>query len=522
MQDPVIVPESSTASNHFNAIDPSAFYMNYSNPYGAMSQYMGVQPNIPMPPQQAQMLAQMTMMVQQQHLQQQQQHQLQQQHLLQQQTDAYNQIKSKPSLTPTQLVHKEKPYAPESPSSSTSASASQASDFASMLNDTSLLPFTFDDFVTDPCLSPKSFSSAGNFHVHAQSLGAATANANHMYYGLGSMAIPTPPMDASIHGSPGSMQGPESPESQSTGQLTNNPDQESVPKTSPRGSIANKPIDIVPVNKPVGAEKRNLHLAAEQKRRNQIRNGFQDLQNMIPVKGQAGASGKFSKATVLHKAVDYISYLMREKTGIMTEIDKVRKEVQHLREIITEYQEMVKSGAGSEELDAKLASMQTKTRQMQSQDGAKYRDSDSRDNFEQNARNYDTENIKFYVFCCVIDALFESFNEIVSLENAEDFSLSLMSWFEQYCTPDTLRTTFVDSMQTIVSRLFSEEQTKTLRRVSGAITACKEVMVTALDNSSVPYAKKLGRTIDYVGSICSLDTLESNSVLRVSPANASI
>eukprot|EP00124_Ichthyophonus_hoferi_P004737 Ihof_evm2s562 gene=Ihof_evmTU2s562 len=82
--------------------------------------------------------------------------------------------------------------------------------------------------------------------------------------------------------------------------------------------------------------RRNAHLFAEQKRRNNIKQGFEELQAIIPA--CKGGPGKISKATILQKAMDYIGYIIKEKTGLLEEVQILRQEVQQLRMIIGEYQ----------------------------------------------------------------------------------------------------------------------------------------------------------------------------------------
>ena len=53
-------------------------------------------------------------------------------------------------------------------------------------------------------------------------------------------------------------------------------------------------------------------------------------------------------------------------------------------------------------------------------------------------------------FCCVIDKLYETFCQTVSLENAEIFSTSLLQWFKGYCNTET----FLKPLQAIGSRFF--------------------------------------------------------------------
>lgn len=142
---------------------------------------------------------------------------------------------------------------------------------------------------------------------------------------------------------------------------------------------------------------------------------------------------------------------------------------------------------------------------------------------------------------------------MVSLNDPETFSKTLMAWFERFCGPDALRHIFLTSLQSLGSSLFTDESQEKvrchvmapcckrlvrpgqlqdvvwacavclggipnmslisircranidsgmpcrhsqIRRWGGALSAYKELMVTSLDQSRIPGAKVLGQTID--------------------------
>ena len=66
------------------------------------------------------------------------------------------------------------------------------------------------------------------------------------------------------------------------------------------------------------------------------------------------------------------------------------------------------------------------------------------------------ENIKFFVFCTIVDTLFETFSAKVSLANAEEFSGTLLGWFETHCNQQSLRESFVSSLQILGGKCLSE------------------------------------------------------------------
>lgn len=73
-------------------------------------------------------------------------------------------------------------------------------------------------------------------------------------------------------------------------------------------------------------EKRNNHIASEQKRRSMIRSGFKDLTEIVPTLKNINNS----KSTVLFKAVDYIKYLEKRNRNLREKIKnlEIRVEVE--------------------------------------------------------------------------------------------------------------------------------------------------------------------------------------------------
>lgn len=73
-------------------------------------------------------------------------------------------------------------------------------------------------------------------------------------------------------------------------------------------------------------EKRNNHIASEQKRRSMIRSGFKDLTEIVPTLKNINNS----KSTVLFKAVDFIKYLEKRNRNLREKIKnlEVRIEVE--------------------------------------------------------------------------------------------------------------------------------------------------------------------------------------------------
>jgi len=74
--------------------------------------------------------------------------------------------------------------------------------------------------------------------------------------------------------------------------------------------------------------RREAHTAAEQKRRDAIKKGYDTLQELVPTCTQTDASGhKVSKAVVLQKSIDFIQHLSKQKKSQENDLTSLRKEV---------------------------------------------------------------------------------------------------------------------------------------------------------------------------------------------------
>lgn len=183
------------------------------------------------------------------------------------------------------------------------------------------------------------------------------------------------------------------------------------------------------------------------------------VQVMVPECGNGQ-----SKAKILHKAVDYVHELVREKASLFREVDKLRQEVQQLRGVLNQYEAM--QGQEGEALPRPLPEAFRRERR----DPA------------------DLMDVKFYVvcvgclaflspiacaqsrsipygrlltpdfarfprqFCVVIDRLYESFCATVSMDNTSAFTTSLMKWFEVHCNAET----FFKPLHSLGSRFITE------------------------------------------------------------------
>ncbi|XP_053568475.1 max-like protein X [Bombina bombina] len=147
---------------------------------------------------------------------------------------------------------------------------------------------------------------------------------------------------------------------------------------------------------------RQAHTQAEQKRRDAIKKGYDDLQSIVPTCQQQDCSigsQKLSKAVVLQKTIDYIQFLHKEKKKQEEEVSTLRKEVMALK--------IMKS------------------------------------NYEQNNPHEGTDQVsdqvKFGVFQGIMDSLFQTFNASISVNSLKELSACVFSWMEEHCKPQVWR-----------------------------------------------------------------------------------
>lgn len=156
--------------------------------------------------------------------------------------------------------------------------------------------------------------------------------------------------------------------------------------------------------------RREAHTQAEQKRRDAIKKGYEDLQYMVPTCQQQDSisSYKLSKATILQRSIEYIQTLQRSKVRHDNELKTLRKEVCALQIMKSNYEQMLKQH--------QLTTIQ-----------------------HGQPVNQVNEQVKFEIFQAFCDNLFVSFDQYVSFGDFKQLSASIFSWLEGHCKPQTLR-----------------------------------------------------------------------------------
>ncbi|KAI8991024.1 hypothetical protein BDF20DRAFT_801718, partial [Mycotypha africana] len=73
--------------------------------------------------------------------------------------------------------------------------------------------------------------------------------------------------------------------------------------------------------------RRQVHIQSEQKRRAQIKDGFDVLRQHLP----GCANKKMSKAALLHRTVQHLQHLKKNQASILTEIERLVQENEKLK-----------------------------------------------------------------------------------------------------------------------------------------------------------------------------------------------
>ncbi|KAK1134028.1 hypothetical protein K0M31_011813 [Melipona bicolor] len=172
-------------------------------------------------------------------------------------------------------------------------------------------------------------------------------------------------------------------------------------------------------------QRRVGHIHAEQKRRYNIKNGFDMLHSLIPQLSQ-NPNTKMSKAAMLQKGADYIRQLRAERNQLKEEMDSLRHQIECLNTSISNCQSM---------LPATGAPI------------SRHRTSKMKEMFDEYVRTRTRENWKFWIFSILLEPLMISFNSSVSTASIEDLYRSTILWVEQHCSLVDLRPAVLNSLR---------------------------------------------------------------------------
>lgn len=210
------------------------------------------------------------------------------------------------------------------------------------------------------------------------------------------------------------------------GSVTESQDTEGMRPTQ-TASTPSKP------SRPVTAEQREQykehrrisHITAEQKRRGNIKMGFDQLMSLVPsLANQRNA--KVSKATVLQKTVEYTTKLQRERQSMQEEAEMLRKQIQDLNTSISVCQQQLPATG--------VPVARQRADQMWSM-------------FNQYVKTRTQDNFKFWIFSVLMRQLFEEYNNMVSTVSVEEFCRTVLGWLEQHCSLPALRPAALSSLR---------------------------------------------------------------------------
>ncbi|XP_029389625.1 carbohydrate-responsive element-binding protein isoform X4 [Mus pahari] len=171
--------------------------------------------------------------------------------------------------------------------------------------------------------------------------------------------------------------------------------------------------------------RRITHISAEQKRRFNIKLGFDTLHGLVSTLS-AQPSLKVSKATTLQKTAEYILMLQQERAAMQEEAQQLRDEIEELNAAINLCQQQLPA-TGVPITHQRFDQM--------------------RDMFDDYVRTRTLHNWKFWVFSILIRPLFESFNGMVSTASLHSLRQTSLAWLEQYCSLPALRPTVLNSLR---------------------------------------------------------------------------
>ncbi|XP_012916534.1 carbohydrate-responsive element-binding protein isoform X6 [Mustela putorius furo] len=176
---------------------------------------------------------------------------------------------------------------------------------------------------------------------------------------------------------------------------------------------------------PKTESRRITHISAEQKRRFNIKLGFDTLHGLVSsLSAQPGL--KVSKATTLQKTAEYIAMLQQERAAMQEEAQQLRDQIEELNAAINLCQQQLPA-TGVPITHQRFDQM--------------------RDMFDEYVRTRTLHNWKFWVFSILIRPLFESFNGMVSTASLQSLRQTSLAWLDQYCSLPALRPTVLNSLR---------------------------------------------------------------------------
>ncbi|XP_048198969.1 MLX-interacting protein isoform X2 [Perognathus longimembris pacificus] len=163
------------------------------------------------------------------------------------------------------------------------------------------------------------------------------------------------------------------------------------------------------------------HISAEQKRRFNIKMGFNTLNTLI-----ANNSKLTTRATMLQKTVEHITKLQQERSQMQEEARRLREEIEELNAAIISCQQLLPA-----------TGVPVARRQFDHM----------RDMFDEYVKSRTLQNWKFWIFSSIIKPLFESFEGMVSTSSLEELHQTALAWLDQHCSLPVLRPMVLNTLR---------------------------------------------------------------------------
>ncbi|XP_041348704.1 carbohydrate-responsive element-binding protein-like [Gigantopelta aegis] len=169
--------------------------------------------------------------------------------------------------------------------------------------------------------------------------------------------------------------------------------------------------------------RRAAHITAEQKRRCNLKTGFDTLHTLIPA---LAANPKVSKATMLQKTADYCKKLRSERMQMQKEADILKHETESLNNAISVVQSQLP--------DTGVPMTRQRVDHM-------------KEMFEEYVRKRTLQNWKFWIFSVLIGSLFDSYNNSVSTSSTDELCRTVLAWLDQSCSLVALRPMVLNALR---------------------------------------------------------------------------
>ncbi|KAM5199578.1 MLX-interacting protein isoform 2-T2 [Hipposideros larvatus] len=205
-----------------------------------------------------------------------------------------------------------------------------------------------------------------------------------------------------------------------SGQASPCASEQSPSPQSPQNNCSGK-YSADPKNVAALKNRQMKHISAEQKRRFNIKMGFDTLNSLI-----SNNSKLTSHAITLQKTVEHITKLQQERSQVQEEARRLRDEIEELNATIISCQQLLPA-----------TGVPVTRRQFDHMT----------DMFDEYVKSRTLQNWKFWIFSVIIKPLFESFKGMVSTSSLEELHRTVLSWLDQHCSLPILRPTVLNTLR---------------------------------------------------------------------------